>query len=291
MSRTVNIVGAGHVGQTLGRLFVQSGALEVRGVLNRSLASAREAIAFIGAGAPVDAAHRLPIADITLVTTGDDAITETARSLVAAGAIVPRASVAHCSGALTSDALRVAREAHAHVASIHPVMTFPDPAHAVERFAGTYCGFEGDAPALELLLPCFTAIGAVPFAIDPQHKAAYHAGAVLACGSLVTLIEAGLRCFSAAGVERPVALRALAPLVEATISGALRDGPAAALTGPIARGDDGIVALHLETIARIDPTLVPIYRSIGLLALDLAAQARRGDTAGHAQIRARLGAA
>jgi predicted short-subunit dehydrogenase-like oxidoreductase (DUF2520 family) len=288
MSRTLNIVGAGHVGRTLGRLFTRTGTLEVRGVLNRSLASAREAVGFIGAGTAVGEAGQLPDADITLVTTGDAAIGEATRALVAAGRVARGACVAHCSGVLSSEVLRDARRAGAHIASLHPMMTFPDPARAAERFAGTYCGVEGDPLALDVLLPAFIAIGAVPFAIDPERKAAYHAGAVLACGSLVTLIEAGLRCFAAAGVERDVALRALAPLVEATIAGVLRDGPASALTGPIARGDDAGVEQHLRALAPLDPTLAPIYRSIGLLALELAKQAGRGDAAGRARIRARL---
>ena len=291
MSLALNIVGAGHVGRTLGRLFTQSGALEVRGVLNRSLASGHAAVEFIGAGTPVADAGALPRADITLVTTGDGAIAEATHRLVAAGRVARGACVAHCSGALSSGVLREARAAGAHVASVHPMLTFPDSARAAERFAGTYCGAEGDPLALEVLLPAFTAIGAIPFAIDPERKAAYHAGAVLACGSLVTLIEAGLRCFAAAGVARDVALRALAPLVDATIAGALRDGPAAALTGPIARGDDAVVEQHLLALESIDPTLAPIYRSVGVLALELAEQAGRGDGAGHAKIRARLGVA
>ena len=288
MSSTLNIVGAGRLGQTLGRLFAQADVFEVRGVLNRSRASAQAAVAFIGAGTPVDEPQALPSADVTLIATSDGAIAEATRELVRTGAIGRGATVLHCSGALSSEVLQVAREVGAHVASIHPLMTFPDPARAVERFAGTYCAAEGDPAALDRLLPCFTAIGGVPFAIRPDGKAAYHAGAMLACGSLVTLIEAGLRCFAAAGVEREIALRALAPLVEATIAGVLRDGPVAALTGPIARGDDAVVAKHLELLEPLDATLGPLYRAIGRLTLELAQRTGGGDRAGLARIRERL---
>ena len=50
MVRTLNIVGAGHVGRTLGRLLHAHAVFEVQDVLTRSLASARDAVAFIGAG-------------------------------------------------------------------------------------------------------------------------------------------------------------------------------------------------------------------------------------------------
>ena len=50
MTPTLNLVGAGHVGRVLGRLFAASGALAVQDVVTRSQASAQDAVDFIGAG-------------------------------------------------------------------------------------------------------------------------------------------------------------------------------------------------------------------------------------------------
>ena len=45
----INLIGAGRVGQTLGRLLAQDGSYQVQDVLTRRADSAAEAVAFIGA--------------------------------------------------------------------------------------------------------------------------------------------------------------------------------------------------------------------------------------------------
>ena len=50
---TLNIIGAGHVGRALGRVFAASGCFAVQDVLTRQLASAQQAVDFIGAGRAV----------------------------------------------------------------------------------------------------------------------------------------------------------------------------------------------------------------------------------------------
>ena len=50
MTPTLNIVGAGHVGRVLGRLFAARGVFALQDVLTRGSASAQEALAFMGAG-------------------------------------------------------------------------------------------------------------------------------------------------------------------------------------------------------------------------------------------------
>jgi hypothetical protein len=63
------------------------------------------------------------------------------------------AVVFHCSGAKASTELDALRRAGALVASVHPVRSFADPAAVAADFDGTFCGVEGDAAALALLLP------------------------------------------------------------------------------------------------------------------------------------------
>jgi predicted short-subunit dehydrogenase-like oxidoreductase (DUF2520 family) len=43
-----------------------------------------------------------------------------------------------------------------------------------------------------------------------------------------------------------------------------------ALTGPIARGDDGTVARHIAALTTHMPSLLPLYRELGRVALSLA---------------------
>jgi predicted short-subunit dehydrogenase-like oxidoreductase (DUF2520 family) len=56
----------------------------------------------------------------------------------------------------------------------------------------------------------------------------------------------------------------LGPLLGAAMDNALRFGDAA-LTGPIARGDAGTVARHLETLQSVAPDTVEAYVALGRL--------------------------
>ena len=73
MAPLLNIVGAGHVGRVLGRLFAASGSYQVQDVLTRSRDSATGAIGFIGAGHAAEITT-LRRADAWMLAVGDDQI-------------------------------------------------------------------------------------------------------------------------------------------------------------------------------------------------------------------------
>jgi predicted short-subunit dehydrogenase-like oxidoreductase (DUF2520 family) len=239
---TLNIVGAGHVGRVLGRLFAASGSYVVQDVLTRSHASARDATSFMQAGRALADGASLRQADAWMLAVGDDQITPVCAQLAASG-LLQGALVFHCSGAKSSAALDAASKAGALVASVHPVRSFADPAAVAGNFDGTFCGVEGDAAALAQLAPALSAIGARMVVIDASAKTVYHAAAVFASNYLVTVVDAALRAYQAAGIPADVALELARPLATETLANVFRLGPAAALSGPIARGD-------LETVAR-----------------------------------------
>jgi len=66
------------------------------------------------------------------------------------------------------------------------------------------------------------------------------------------------------------ALRAIAPLIRTSVENALRCGPAAALTGPIERGDAGTVELHRQALSGVSDRLARLYDAAGLQALHVA---------------------
>ena len=80
---TLNLIGAGRVGQTLARLWTQSGVFAVQDVLTRSPASAQSACEFIGAGTPVPSLDAMRSADVWLIATTDAQITAAAAALAA----------------------------------------------------------------------------------------------------------------------------------------------------------------------------------------------------------------
>ena len=259
--RRLNLVGGGHVGGVLGRLFAQAGAFAVQDVLTRSSASARRAVEFIGAGRAVAGATELRPAEVLMLAVGDDQIAPACAALAAA---VPLRGVVlfHCSGALASDQLAAARGAGALVASVHPIRSFADPAAVAASFAGTFCGVEGDAGALAVLEPALLAIGARPVRIEAAAKTVYHAAAVFASNYLVTVLDAALRAYQAAGIPEAVARELARPLAAESMENVFRLGAAAALSGPIARGDLATVARQQRAVAAWDAPTGQLYQDL-----------------------------
>jgi predicted short-subunit dehydrogenase-like oxidoreductase (DUF2520 family) len=275
MEPALNIVGAGHVGRALGRLFAAGGVLAVQDVLTRSMASAQAAVAFIGAGQAVDAIAALRPAAVWMLAVSDDRIAEVAAQL-AAGCDVRGAVVFHCSGAKAAAELEALRAAGAFVASVHPVRSFADPQQVADAFDGTFCGIEGDAQALALLDPAFTAIGARMVPIDARAKTAYHAASVFASNYLTTVLDAALRAYQAAGIPADVARELARPLATETLANVFRLGPETALSGPIARGDAATVARQQAAVTAWDPAAGALYEALATATWDLARR-KHGD--------------
>ncbi|MCG2585286.1 Rossmann-like and DUF2520 domain-containing protein [Massilia sp. TS11] len=273
MRARLNLIGAGHVGRVLGKLFHEHGVFTVQDVLTRSAASADAAVAFIGAGRGVASLDALRPAEVILVAVGDDQIAGVAAAL---GARAAGATVFHCSGAKT--AAELAALNGAHCASAHPIRSFADPARVAAEFAGTYVGIEGAPAALAVLTPALEAIGARPVPIDTAAKTVYHAAAVFASNYLVAVMDAALRAYAAAGIAPEVARALAAPLASETLANVLRLGPEAALSGPIARGDLATVARQQAAVSAWDAPSGALYAALAAATQDLAARRNRGQT-------------
>ena len=269
MAPALNIVGAGHVGRALGRLFFTRGVFAVQDVLTRSNGSAQGAVAFIGAGCAREDAAALRPAGVWMLAVSDDRIGEVAQQL-AARVVMKDAVVFHCSGAKTSAELDPVRAAGAFIASVHPVRSFADPQQVAAAFDGTFCGVEGDAQALALLNPAFKTIGARTVAIDAAAKTVYHAASVFASNYLTTVLDAALRAYQAAGIPLDVARELARPLASETLANVFRLGPEAALSGPIARGDTATVDRQQAAVTGWDPATGALYEALATATWDLA---------------------
>jgi len=271
----LSVVGGGHVGRVLGRLFSRAGVFALQDVVARSVDSAAQAQAFIGAGTPAVAGGALRQADIYMLTVSDDQIVPVCEAL-AASVPLKGAVVFHCSGALASDRLAAARTAGAYVASVHPIRSFADTEAVAAGFAGTFCGVEGDQQALDVLLPALAAIGGRAVQIDPAAKTVYHAAAVFASNYLVTVIDAALRAYQAAGIPEAVARELARPLALESMENAFRLGAAPALSGPIARGDMATVQRQHDAVAAWDAATGNLYEALVAPTVALAGRKRAG---------------
>ncbi|WMW80470.1 DUF2520 domain-containing protein [Undibacterium cyanobacteriorum] len=268
--RTLSIIGPGRVGRSLGKLFHQLEVFQITSVMSRSLESAVSSSAFIGAGEPVISIEQLSAADVFMLAVPDDEIEHQVSRLRQYALVETDCIVFHCSGSKSSSILAPLRECGAHVASVHPVRSFADPALVVSDFHGTMCGIEGDQLALQTLSAAFGAIGARVFELSPEHKLRYHAASVFASNYLVTLIDVAQQCYVAAGLDLDLAARLAQPLASKTLENCFRLGTTAALTGPIKRGDFETVQRQENDLLSLDRSIAELYKSFVPLTTEIA---------------------
>ncbi|MCK4625673.1 MAG: DUF2520 domain-containing protein [Phycisphaerae bacterium] len=265
------IIGPGKVGMALGILAGRAG-WRVVGIGARDGGKARAAAEAVGEDVRAGNLEEIaPLGQLVLLTVSDDAIGPVCRSLAEAGCFAAGAVVAHCCGAIASDVLSPARElCGSAIGSMHPLQTFPDVEAGLAKLPGAYCFCEGDERAVEVLEALAGAVGAKPVRMEAAGKLLYHASAVMACNYFTALMDAALATAGKAGIGRDDALAALEPLVRATMDNVFTNGPAKALTGPIARGDEGLVARQFANVAAADKNLGQIYRVLGGWTVDVA---------------------
>lgn len=283
--KTLNVVGAGRVGRSLARLWHQYGAFEIQDVLTTSLASAQAAATFIGAGTPVQTLQAMRRADVWMLAVPDGQIAEVAQAVSkVATAIHSMANppslrtmpvVFHCSGAQSAALLAPLATLSWHTASAHCILSFATPQAAVDQFAGTVCALEGDASACAVLRPLFAAIGAQCFDLASEHKLLYHAAAVFATNFLPVLQSVAEDAWRSAGVPAHLLPGLRATLLSHAVNNITTLGPAAALTGPAARGDVGAIARQSLSVAAWDPLAGTAYDALSALALRLAGHSSR----------------
>lgn len=299
----IGILGAGAVGVVLGQALAAQG-VEIPAVASRNIASAEALARVLPAARAVSPEELVGRVTLVLLAVPDDAIEPVARQLPwQAGQ-----GVAHLSGARGADALAAAAERGAHVAALHPLMTFPralaetPPAHLLARLTGCTWALETPHPMLEARLArIVTALGGRLVKLSADDRVPYHLSGVFASNYVVTLLGAATDLWATFGVPREQALQALLPLLQATVATLAQVGLPAALTGPVARGDVGTVEAHLawlQSLVEAEPqshaalpdaaALQAAYRALASLALPLGEASGSLSPAAAAELRARL---
>jgi predicted short-subunit dehydrogenase-like oxidoreductase (DUF2520 family) len=277
----LSIVGAGRVGTGLAVLLSRAGR-QVAAASGRDGSRARVERYLPGVPFLDDMSAARDTA-VVILGVPDDRIEPVCTALAEAGAFRPGQAVVHLSGATSLAALEPARRAGATVLSLHPLQTVPDVDSAIERLPGSAMAVTAhDEAGYAVGERLATDAGGRPFRLPDDRKPLYHAAAVFCSNYLVAVEGLAERLFRAAGLDDPVEL--FAPLARATLDHVLEDGPAAALTGPAARGDAGTVRRNLEALASNAPDAVPAYVALARAALDLAQGAGRIDAEARARV-------
>ncbi len=198
------------------------------------------------------------------ITVPDDRIASVASQL-AQGQSWKKATVFHSSGALTSDVLSPLGDRGAHVASVHPGMTF---VHKVmPSFIGVPFGVEGDAAALRLATKMVADLGGTAYTIPRENKVLYHAFGTFASPLLIGLMATLEQVGKEAGISKSQVRKMAGPLLRQTLNNYLEHGAAAAFSGALIRGDVATVRRHLDALKKI-PKARDAYRAVARIAIE-----------------------
>jgi predicted short-subunit dehydrogenase-like oxidoreductase (DUF2520 family) len=203
---------------------------------------------------------------MVFITTPDDAIAQVCSQV----RWHEGQSVLHCSGAHSVDILEPAKEHGAAVGSFHPLQTFAGVDQAIKNLSGSTFALEAEEPLLSTLKDLVSLLNGSWVELKPGDKVLYHAAAVFACNYLVTLVKLALDLWQDFGVSSKEATKALLPLLRGTISNIDNVGLPNCLTGPIARGDLGTIEKHLSALEVRRPSLISVYKELGLQTVPIA---------------------
>lgn len=260
----VGIIGAGALGTALGPALAIAGYTVVA-VASRRDASA-EALARCIPGCRATTAQGVAeAAELVFLTTPDDAVEPTVASL----RWRPGQAAVHCSGSLTMAPLATAAAQGARVGSLHPLQAFAEAGRA-ELATGIAWALEAAPPLDATLRQVVHDLKGWIIMVAPEQRVLYHAGAILACNYLVTLVKLATDLWEPLGMGPEQAVRALLPLLRVTLQNIEQTGYPNCLTGPLSRGDSGTVQRHLEAIGQTAPQAAASYRALGLATLPIA---------------------
>jgi predicted short-subunit dehydrogenase-like oxidoreductase (DUF2520 family) len=196
------------------------------------VSAGHDVVGFVGSeDDPTDAASGV---DVLVISVPDRRIAEVARKVRHCETTV----VLHLSG---SQGLEVLAP-HSRRGSMHPLIPLPNPEVGAARLAaGVTFAIAGDPVAGELA----ASIGGRIVTVRDEDRAAYHAAACIAANHVVALMGQVERVAAEIGLDLDVFLG----LARAALADVEALGPAAALTGPAARGDLATLARHRAALA------------------------------------------
>lgn len=202
-----------------------------------------------------------PDTKVVLLAVPDAAVPSMAQSLASHGPAPERCAAFHLSGALPTDVLEPLHHRGYQVGSFHPMLAVADPRRGVDQVQGAFFAVTGAPETVAAARRLASAMGAELLTVPSSRKPLYDAAVVMASSYLLPLLGRSATLMQRAGVDGDDAIRALLPLVRATLTSVEDGGLPESAQGPIARGDVEAVALHLRAL---DPDDQRLYALLGV---------------------------
>lgn len=267
----IGIIGAGKVGSALA-IGLAREKFPIEGIYSRTEEAVKALAQKTGASFSNNLEETVRRADTIFITVPDDALEEMSSCIserIDAETIKDKVFL-HCSGACTSDVLGSISEKGGYTGSLHPIQTFADRFEGWRGLYSIYFGFEGSREAQKAAEIIVRAFNGQLLLLDRQAKPLYHAAACVLSNYTVVLSYIAKGLLRAAGIDAEMGIKALAPLAAKTVKNIELLGPEAALTGPVSRGDSGVIARHIEEMGKKCPEFIGVYKTLGKTALEIA---------------------
>ena len=261
----IGLIGVGKVGTAFGVRLAESG-FPVKGAMDIVPEEARRFADFVSGCTVFGSAQALADEmDFVFITTPDDVIGEVAK------AVNWRAgqTVIHCSGANSTAVLSPARLQGANVGCMHPCNSFASIQQSLENLIGSTFTLEAEEPVLSDLKAFAAALKGKWMGLHEEDKALYHASICIACNYFYTLVHLATDMWKHFGMSQADAVAACIPILTGTLNNIEHVGFPGCLTGPIARGDVGTIRKHIAALEEKEPSMVPLYKSLGLATVPI----------------------
>jgi predicted short-subunit dehydrogenase-like oxidoreductase (DUF2520 family) len=243
----IGLIGAGKVGFSLGKFFVQGG-VPVTGYYSRHRESAEEAARFTNTKAYDSLPALVQDCDALFLTVPDGVISSVFEQLKSFD--LSGKQICHCSGALAArDAFPGIAETGAYGYSIHPLFPISSKCLSYRELPGAFFCLEGDGPHLAQWKALLESLGPSVQIISGENKVRYHAACAISSNLVCALVQESLDLLETCGFTPELGLKALSPLVRSNLTHVLEVGPTEALTGPVERDDTTTVAKHMTCFA------------------------------------------
>ncbi len=156
----IGIIGAGKVGCSLGRYFVEQG-LGVSGYSSKTKESVETAATFTNTRAYDSLYQLVSENNLIFITTPDDCISEVWAQIVQYDYNEKNKIICHFSGSLSSDVFLNREKRGFYACSFHPMYAFSDKFTSYKQLNQVMFTAEGDKEALAELCPLLERLGVI----------------------------------------------------------------------------------------------------------------------------------
>lgn len=268
----IGFIGAGKAGTALGRYLVDHNHTVV-GYASASYTSAQSAASFTQSSAFASNIELVQASDLVFITTPDGVISSVWHELLdahhAGSLSLTSKLVFHCSGCCSSKVFVNAHDVGVWVGSAHPLLAFGNKETAHVQVASAHFSVEGDARALEVVVPLLKSLGNTVHVLNAADKNRYHAAAVFASNLVLAPLDTAVKLLEQCGFSEVDARAALKPLVCENIENFFHLGAPGALTGPVERADLSTVENHLQVL---DSNQTALYCVLTQILIEIAKQ-------------------